>query len=160
MHYNDVIVRQSSTKTINYVFEKPVKYLLRGSKGRQAPLGGVGSPHFFLFFRRRRRREEKKKYFGDIPIPGRGQLPSALPPGNQAKRTFQVLEQFGMTHNGKLEIELVDIVLCEDGWRAEEDDTIGTDGAFAQLASIDGITFFAGNLPLHQQSGGIVGEIA
>src|SRR5581483_1839416 len=40
----------------------PVKHLMRGSKGRPAPLGGGVSP-LFPFFRRRRRREEKKSVF-------------------------------------------------------------------------------------------------
>src|SRR5947207_9826713 len=89
--------------TISYessrIFEKPFKHLFARVARGCAPCLGYGAvPHFSLFLRRRRRRKREKKYFGDTPIPDRGAVALCTPAFKKAIRTFQVPEQFGMTH--------------------------------------------------------------
>src|SRR5258708_2570088 len=94
IHYSSPVRRYESSR----IFEKLVKHLLRGYKG-QGPLTGVwGRAPFFSFLAPPPAAQKEKKGFRGLPDPGRGRLPSALPLIKQAKRTFQVLEKFGMTH--------------------------------------------------------------
>src|SRR5262245_37589282 len=61
---------------------------------------------------------------------------------------------------GILEVEIVDVIGVEYGWRAKQDRTIVCDGVAAELACLEGITRLALDVTLHDVIDGVYSQVA